>query len=693
MSESSSAFEEAQKFFQQGNFCSAQSSLREHIKINPQSADGHHLMALCYHETEQHEMAIEWIEKAIEQKPEEVVFLSNAGMIAFSCGLIDRAEAYLQRAVTVNASHVETLNNLALVRERQARLEEAASLLEKAIMFKPDFAMAYANHGNVLRALGLLDRAITEYQNAILIAPELAAAHNGLGNLQRQLNRNVEAIRCFDQAIKLDPDYADAYFNLAMTQAAQGETKLAADNLAKAYDLRRDHRFLVADAGLMPVIPASIAEISHWRERFKRKFKSLSEELQPVGGDPQQVGAMNFYLAYHGENDRDHMEQLAAFYAQLFPDLLWTAPHCRSPVNRNGDRIRLGVVSKNFGEHAVAWMIFGLLAKLPRDQFCVTAITPSGAEKNVSGQINNAVDDVIYISSSIWTARQEIADERFDILLYADIGMEPFSYFLAFSRLAPLQCVTWGHPDTTGLNTIDYFVSNDIAEPEDAQESYTEPIVRLAGVQSWYPRLLRSDPMPSRLDLNLPSKGNVYLCPHNLIKIHPEMDSYLAKLLVLDTEGYLVIFTANDPNWTRLLLARWKPIFRQNFERVVVLPQVPLQTFIDTIAASDVVLDTWPFGAGNTNYQSFAMGLPVVTLPGRWIRGRGTLAHYQHMGISDCIAESPDNYVEIAIRLGTDRRYRKKVADQIEARSGAVLEDEVCTAAFAEFFLSLRTNT
>ena len=72
MSESSSAFEEAQKFFQQGNFCSAQSSLREHIKINPQSADGHHLMALCYHETEQHEMAIEWIEKAIEQKPEEV---------------------------------------------------------------------------------------------------------------------------------------------------------------------------------------------------------------------------------------------------------------------------------------------------------------------------------------------------------------------------------------------------------------------------------------------------------------------------------------------------------------------------------------------------------------------------------------------------------------------------------------------
>ncbi|MED5358615.1 MAG: glycosyltransferase, partial [Pseudomonadota bacterium] len=117
-----------------------------------------------------------------------------------------------------------------------------------------------------------------------------------------------------------------------------------------------------------------------------------------------------------------------------------------------------------------------------------------------------------------------------------------------------------------------------------------------------------------------------------------------------------------------------------------------LQTFVDTIALSDVVLDTWPFGAGNTNYQTFAMGVPVVTLPGRWIRGRGTLAHYTHMGIDDCVAQSPAEFVEIAHRLGTDHAYRKEIAAQIEARSDAVLEDEVCADAFAKFLAEVRAK-
>ena len=103
------------------------------------------------------------------------------------------------------------------------------------------------------------------------------------------------------------------------------------------------------------------------------------------------------------------------------------------------------------------------------------------------------------------------------------------------------------------------------------------------------------------------------------------------------------------------------------------------------LAVADVVLDTWPFGAGNTNYQTFAMGVPVVTLPGQWIRGRGTLAHYQHMGIEGCIAESPEEYVEIAVRLGTDPNFRKNISRKICDNAAAVLEDEVCVRSLARF--------
>jgi predicted O-linked N-acetylglucosamine transferase (SPINDLY family) len=281
--------------------------------------------------------------------------------------------------------------------------------------------------------------------------------------------------------------------------------------------------------------------------------------------------------------------------------------------------------------------------------------------------------------------REAIAAQSFDILLYADIGMEPLSYYLAFARLAPIQCVTWGHPDTTGLETVDYYISNNLAEPENGQESYTEKLVRLDGVQSWYPRMPRPEQLPNREFLGLPEEGGFYLCPQNSIKIHPDMDAALAEILERDKTGRLVIFDSADPNWTRLLFARWSAVFGDKLERVHVLSQRSLDEFLCVLAVADVVLDTWPFGAGNTNYQTFAMGVPVVTLPGQWIRGRGTLAHYQHMGIEDCIAESPEQYVEIAVRLGTDPDFRKNISQKICDNASAVLEDEVCVRSLTRF--------
>ena len=154
---------------------------------------------------------------------------------------------------------------------------------------------------------------------------------------------------------------------------------------------------------------------------------------------------------------------------------------------------------------------------------------------------------MLHISANIKSAQQQIADERFDILLYADIGMEPFSYFLAFSRLAPVQCVTWGHPDTTGLRSIDYYISNDIAEPEDGQESYTETLVRLPGVQSWYPRTFAVRTIAFASGYRFAERGGYLPLSTGSHQDHPEMDANLADLLARDPEGHLVIFGASDP--------------------------------------------------------------------------------------------------------------------------------------------------
>src|SRR3546814_9178057 len=109
------------------------------------------------------------------------------------------------------------------------------------------------------------------------------------------------------------------------------------------------------------------------------------------------------------------------------------------------------------------------------------------------------------------------------------------------------------------------------------------------------------------------------------------MDAAFAAILHRDPRARLVIFRGTDDHATERLLERWRDALDAGMDRFVVLPRMRLNGFLNVLALADVVLDTWPFGGGNTSYQSFAMGVPVVTLPGRFMRGRTSLVHYRHM--------------------------------------------------------------
>ena len=112
--------------------------------------------------------------------------------------------------------------------------------------------------------------------------------------------------------------------------------------------------------------------------------------------------------------------------------------------------------------------------------------------------------------------------------------MEPQTYYLAHARLAPVQCVTWGHPLTTGIETIDYFLSSADLEPPHADDHYTEKLVRLSHLTNYY---YRPDPpalTKSRSDFGFADEDHVYLCPQNLFKLHPENDVVFGEILRRD---------------------------------------------------------------------------------------------------------------------------------------------------------------
>jgi predicted O-linked N-acetylglucosamine transferase (SPINDLY family) len=285
----------------------------------------------------------------------------------------------------------------------------------------------------------------------------------------------------------------------------------------------------------------------------------------------------------------------------------------------------------------------------------------------------------------LYRARDLIAAEHLDVLFYPDIGMAPLTYFLAFARLAPVQCVSWGHPVTTGVAAIDYFISAKSIEPADAQSHYSERLILLERLPSYYFRPDNSATALTRAELGFPEDATLYLCPQSLFKLHPDFDVVLATLLRRDPRARLLLLSGIHKHWDRLLGARIAKAFPDVAGRVIFVPRIPQTQFFRLLLMADVILDPPFFGGGNTSYEAFAMGLPIVTWPGQFMRGRVTEGCYRQMGFTDLIADNLDSYIDIALRLANDRGWREQVNAEIASRSHALYEDAAVVAELEDF--------
>jgi protein O-GlcNAc transferase len=281
----------------------------------------------------------------------------------------------------------------------------------------------------------------------------------------------------------------------------------------------------------------------------------------------------------------------------------------------------------------------------------------------------------VVLPGGLDAARKAIADAEMDILYFADIGMVPLTYFLAYARLAPVQVTTWGHPLTTGIPNVDHFLSMDLAEPADAEAQYSEKLFRLPGLTTCYERPV-APPKHDRARFGFTPGRTIYLCPQSLFKLHPTFDPMLGAILAGDPNAEIALLAGGQRRWTELLSQRFaRSLPREAAERIRFVPRVAPDDFLALLAAADVILDPTIFCGGNTTLESLAMGTPVVTLPSPYLRGRLTLAMYRRMEFMDLVAKDADDYVRIALSLGLDRDRRAAVERTIAERSPILFED------------------
>ncbi len=330
----------------------------------------------------------------------------------------------------------------------------------------------------------------------------------------------------------------------------------------------------------------------------------------------------------------------------------------------------------------------GLISQIPKDLFEVVIITNRGQRDPISKIIESMADKILYLSDKIFQTQEDIGESQLDVLFYADIGMDIRTYFLAFARLARTQCVFWGHPDTTGIPNIDYFLSSSLIEPRDGDQHYTETLRQFASLPTYYARPDLPSRLKSRDEFGLSEDQNLYLCPQSAIKFHPDIDNIFLQILESDQNSRLLVLEGAVKNWTSLIQNRWKRTIGRIGERIDVIPRLQQDDFLALQAISDVILDTPHFSGGNTSYEAFSLSKPVVTLDGSFMRGRVTAGMYRCIGVNNCTAASSSDYAEIAVKLGTNQDYRKLIEERIKESSDELFKVDLILEEFIQFIES-----
>ncbi|WP_334164953.1 O-linked N-acetylglucosamine transferase, SPINDLY family protein [Phenylobacterium sp.] len=582
-------------------------------------------------------------------------FLAALGLSFHQAGRLAEAEAAYRDALRLDSSLAEPHNNLAGLCLAQGRAAEAEAHYRQALALEPRLTAALGNLVILLRRGARLDEAEAACRAAAAAAPGSAEVRLHLGRVLEEQGRTEEARAAYGEAHALSPSFAAA----------------------------------ARQALALPVIPASAAEATEARARFEAGLTAL-EQAPSLPVDLEALGQVRWFnLAYQGGDDRPLAERLCRLFRARAPQLTFEAPHVATWTPPAGRRIRVGFLSDFFRDHSIGRFYRGFVERLDRARFEVTVIHGPGSVRDpVRDALDAAADRAVTLAGPLAAQQRRIADLALDALFHPDVGMSSATYWLAYARLAPAQFTSLGHPVTSGLDTMDWFVSSALTEPEGAEAHYSERLARLARLPCFYPRPAAPE-AASRADFGLPDMGTLYGCPQSLFKLHPEFDAVLAEIAARDPRGWIVVPAAPEPRWTRLLKVRWERQAPGLLDRVVFLPRVAGGDFARLCAVFDVLLDPIHFGSGVTLYESLAAGTPTVTWPGRFARGRYVAGAYRQMGLADApVIQRLEDYAALAVALGgdPDRRVALRTAT-VEALDG-LYEDARAVVEFEAFIAS-----
>ncbi|HYB08545.1 MAG TPA: tetratricopeptide repeat protein [Alphaproteobacteria bacterium] len=618
-----------------GRFAEAERLCRQTLALDPHQPDALHLLAILAYKAGRPADAVELARKAIARDGRRAEYHNTLGEALHTLGKNERAIESLRRAIMLDPTYAPAhynFGNILLARRQYANAEAS---FRRAIALQPSFGLAHNNLGLVFKAQGEWGKAIECFRAAIEAEAGLAIAHYNVGVMLDAKDRFGEAILCYRKAIALQPAVADFHNNLGNDLMIQGALDDAVASLRTALTI--DPKDAAVHSNLL--------------------MASCYREVDPE----TLIAEHKAWTAAHG-SVRGRIERRFA--------------RAREPDRR----LRIGYLSPDFRGHSVYFFLEPLLAAHDREKVEVFCYSNVKWPDRFTARLESIVDHWRAIDRmDDAAAAEKIESDRIDILVDLAGHTARNRLPLMAHKPAPVQMSWLGYPATTGLEAIDYRITDAVADPPGETERFhSETLLRL-------PRcFLCYSPSPDSPAVTSPpsfqARHITFGSFNNLTKVTKEVTELWSAILAnvpgsrlllkakqtgdpATAARYLALFAANGIDAGRIEMASWSPSSEDHlshYRRV------------------DIALDPFPYNGTTTTCEALWMGVPTVVLEGRLHAGRVGVSLLSALGLDELIADARERYAAIAIGLAEDSQRLRDLRESLRARMAA---SPLCDAA------------
>ena len=514
------------------------------------------------------------------------------------------------------------------------------------ISTKELFQIAY-NHlqnKNYIKSIELFNKILTHFPENLSVLRNLLHAYAFSGDF-----RNAE--NTIKKVLKLNEKEPYAYQFYASILKNQDKIDEMINLIEEGINKNlMDPKWKYQKELLFPVVVKDNQEIDKFRGKISKCYDQILENNEQLNYDNDQIIQTPHYESSYNQHDNlelniKSVKALRKIYKELNEICI--------TENKENERVKIGFVSEFLTNHTIGKLFKNIIFSLDQTKFDIFVL--HSKKTKVSDLFNEFIEKEknnflknIRLPEKLNEKINFFKKEKFNILFYPDIGMSVEMYFLSLIRLAKYQIMSWGHPETTGSESIDFFLCSKSLITDETSKSYSEKLL----LMDHLPMIYEMPKIQHRIKDTELSKKNIYSCPQTMFKFHPDFDHILAEILKKDKRGVLYLIKDNNKIYYNKLIERFKKIENFDLERVIFLDPLTRDDYINHLGASSVLLDPLYFGAGNSFHESMVYGTPTVTMPTKFIKSRIVSAAYIQMEINNSpVVKTKNEYIELAVDI------------------------------------------